>query len=41
MNPNYAELLARHMDTYSQGSAPPGNAAEQALANQEIGRAHV
>lgn len=38
LNPNYAEQLARHMDTYSQGSAPPGSAAEQALANQVLGQ---
>ncbi len=36
LNPNYAELLARHMDTYSQGTAPPGSAAERALANQVL-----
>ncbi len=36
LNPNYAEKLARHMDVYSQGSAPPGSAAEQALANQVL-----
>ncbi|KAF1010932.1 MAG: Colicin I receptor [Pseudomonas fluorescens] len=36
LNPNYAEQLARHMDVYSQGSAPPGSAAEQDLANQVL-----
>ncbi|WP_448652225.1 TonB-dependent receptor plug domain-containing protein [Pseudomonas fluorescens] len=36
LNPNYAEQLARHMDTYSQGTAPPGSAAEQALGNQVL-----
>ncbi|WP_371920067.1 TonB-dependent receptor plug domain-containing protein [Pseudomonas sp. LH1G9] len=36
LNPNYAERLARHMDTYSQGVAPPGSADEQALGNQVL-----
>ena len=34
LNSNYAEKLARHMDNYT--SAPPGSAAEQALANQVL-----
>ncbi|KAF1032111.1 MAG: Colicin I receptor [Pseudomonas sp.] len=36
LNPNYAEQLARHMDVYSQGTAPPGSAAEQALGNEVL-----
>ena len=36
LNPNYAERLARHMDTYSQGVAPPGSVDEQALGNQVL-----
>jgi len=36
LNPNYAELLARHMDNYTGPGAPPGPAAERALANQVL-----
>ncbi|WP_371356760.1 TonB-dependent receptor plug domain-containing protein [Pseudomonas chlororaphis] len=36
LNPNYAELLARHMENFTGSGAPPGSAAEQALANQVL-----
>nr|WP_246208332.1 TonB-dependent receptor [Pseudomonas karstica] len=36
LNSNYAEQLSRHMEAYSQDAAPPGSAAEQALATQVL-----
>lgn len=36
LNPNYAERLARHMESYTGTGAPRGTPAEQALANQVL-----
>ncbi|MGO4366812.1 TonB-dependent receptor plug domain-containing protein [Pseudomonas sp. PAB10] len=36
LNPNYAERLARHMDSYTGTGAPHGTPVEQALANQVL-----
>ncbi|TVT85538.1 TonB-dependent siderophore receptor [Pseudomonas sp. H3(2019)] len=36
LNPNYAERLARHMESYTGTGAPQGTPAEQALANQVL-----
>ncbi|RUP81538.1 TonB-dependent receptor, partial [Corynebacterium propinquum] len=36
INPNYAELLARHMNAYTPENLPPGSDAEQALAKQVL-----
>lgn len=36
LNPNYAERLARHMESYTGTGAPQGSPAEQALANQVL-----
>ena len=36
LNPNYAERLARHMESYTGTGAPHGTPTEQALANQVL-----
>ncbi len=36
LNPNYAEQLARHMDSFTGSGAPYSAPAEQALANQVL-----
>ncbi|WP_095148799.1 TonB-dependent siderophore receptor [Pseudomonas sp. Irchel s3a18] len=36
LNPNYAEQLARHMQSYTGPGAPSGTPAEQALGNQVL-----
>ncbi|WP_123423252.1 TonB-dependent siderophore receptor [Pseudomonas brassicacearum] len=36
LNPNYAERLARHMESYTGTGAPRGTPAEQTLANQVL-----
>lgn len=36
LNPNYAEQLARHMDSFTGSGAPYAAPAEQALANQVL-----
>ena len=36
LNPNYAEQLARHMDSFTGSGAPYSAAKEQALANQVL-----
>jgi iron complex outermembrane receptor protein len=36
LNPNYTERLARNIERFTGPGAPPGTAAEQALANQVL-----
>lgn len=36
LNPNYAELLARNIPSFTGTGAPPGTAQEQTLANQVL-----